>query len=67
MEGILKNRFFPRMINRSRILIVNDKIMSVEKQIRGFSEFIYVIWIYFVMENIRERKRKWEEFRKIVF
>lgn len=46
-----------RMINRSRILIVNDKIMSVEKQIRGFSEFIYVIWIYFVMENIREREK----------
>lgn len=45
------------MINRSRILIVNDKIMSVEKQIRGFSEFIYVIWIYFVMENIREREK----------
>lgn len=56
-----------RMINRSRILIVNDKIMSVEKQIRGFSEFIYVTWIYFVMENIKERERKWKEFRKIVF
>ena len=57
MEGILKIRFFPRMINRSRILIVNDKIMSVEKRIRGFSDFIYVTWIYFVMENIREREK----------
>lgn len=45
------------MINRSRILIVNDKIMSVEKRIRGFSDFIYVTWIYFVMENIREREK----------
>lgn len=46
-----------RMINRSKILIVNDKIMSVEKRIRGFSDFIYVTWIYFVMENIREREK----------